>query len=166
MHTGKRDFWYNWQCHAFLAGNFIEGFRWKTVFVSYATLIWEQERSVMMLVSARDWCLPARLPTLVVSFPDLLAFSSSRVSSEARWERQASEHCCSLSNTCYHDIPRKTKESASKFLNWCMIADITQTRSPPASARLLMTLHSSSSYLVLAVLPHTPPIADKFCAVL
>lgn len=73
------------------------------------------------------------------------------------------EHCCSVSNTCYHDIQGKTKESASKFLNWCIIADITPNRSPPASACLLKTLHSSSSCLILAVLPHTPPIADKFC---
>lgn len=162
MHTGKRDFWHD----VYLAGNVLEGFRWSLGFVSCATLFWEQEWSVMILVSARDWCLPAWLPALPVSFPDLLALSSSRVTSESGERARPQEHCCSLSNTCYHDIPGKTKESASKFLNWCMIADITWTKSPPASACLLMTLHSSSSFLVLAVLPHTPPTADKFCAAL
>lgn len=41
------------------------------------------------VVSAGDWCCSAWLLTLPVSFPDLRAFSSSRVFSGARWESQA-----------------------------------------------------------------------------
>lgn len=105
MHTGKKDFWYDWPCHTFLAGNFIEGFRCRIVFVSCATLIWEQEWSVMMLVSARGWYLPAWLPALPLSFPDLVAFSSSRVSSEGRWEGQASR---ALLQSLKHLLPWQT----------------------------------------------------------